>query len=142
MRDKCRSSSVISNVFLLAGAYNIICVVVFSKFFTDTLLSSLYPTVFSPFNLVFIMLWGVAYSSVAKSYRSVPHLLLVFATVKLIYFLTWIAWHYHHGISGLLEVFSQSPLTALAYATYGPCDAAFGTFFLWVALKGLLKPSV
>ena len=134
-------SSVISNIFLLAGAYNIVGVLVFSKFFTNTLLSSLYPTVFSSFSLFFISLWGVAYSSVATSYRSVPYLLLVFTAVKTIYFITWIVWHCRHGSGVLLEVFLESPLTAIFYAIYGPGDAAFGIFFLWLALRGLRKSS-
>ena len=113
-------SSVISNIFLLAGAYNIVCVLVFSKFFTNTLLSSLYPTVFSSFNLICILLWGVAYSSVATSYRSVPYLLLVFTAAKTIYFITWIVWHYRHG-SGVRLLTVTSDCDMLRYLRTRRC---------------------
>eukprot|EP00731_Ephydatia_muelleri_P030261 Em0021g784a len=141
MKRSC-SGSAISNCFRLAGVYNFVCVLLFSKFFTNTLLCSLYPTVLSNFSLIVILLWGIAYASVARTYRAVPHLLFVFTAVKMLYFVSWILWYYQHGVSRLSDVFSESPLTATIYALYGPVDAAFGVFFLWVGLRSLEKSSV
>lgn len=129
------SSSFITKVFWLAGAYNIFGVLLFSKLFTNSLLSSLDPAVFSWLGLVAVMLWGLAYCSVAKSYPSVPYLLLVFVAEKTIYTIAWLKWLIRNG-STLPALFSESPLTATYYSIYGAGDFIFGLFFLWVVLKG------
>ena len=128
------SGSAFPKVFWLAGAYNIFGVLLFSKLFTNELLSSLDPAVFSWLGLVAVMLWGLAYCSVAKSYPSVPYLLLVFVLEKMIYTTTWLMWLARNG-SKLPALFSESPLTATYYAIYGAGDFLFGLFFLWVFLK-------
>lgn len=127
--------SIITKGFWLAGAYNIAGVLVFSKFFTNTLLSSLYPAVFSWLGLVAIVLWGLAYCSVANTYKSVPYLLIVFFVEKMIYTMTWTLW-IAENLSTLPTLFSESPLTATFYSIYGAGDFAFGMFFLWVAIRG------
>ncbi len=73
------------------------------------------------------MLWGFAYCSVAKSYQSVPYLLLVFFVEKMIYTITWARWLIENG-STLPALFSESALTATFFSIYGP-----GTF-LWPVL--------
>jgi hypothetical protein len=126
-------NSLITKGFWLAGAYNILGVLLFSKLFTNSLLTSLDPAVFSWLGLVAVMLWGCAYCSVARSYASVPSLLLVFVVEKTIYTTTWLMWLAKHG-NTLPKLFSESPLTATFYTVYGAGDFAFGLFFLWVAL--------
>jgi hypothetical protein len=129
---------VITKGFWLAGAYNIFGVLFFSKLFTNSLLSSLDPAVFSWLGLVAVMLWGLAYCSVAGSYQSVPYLLLVFVLEKMIYTVTWLTWLIKNG-SSLPALFSESPLTATYYSIYGAGDFLFGLFFLWVVIKGRQK---
>ena len=130
-------TAVIAKGFWLASAYNVLGVLVFSKLFTNRLLSSLDPAVFSWLGLVSILLWGVAYASVAKSYRSVPYLVLVFFVEKMIYAMTWLTWLVRNG--GMLpSLYSESPLTAVFFSIYGAGDFVFGLFFLWVATD-LLK---
>jgi hypothetical protein len=133
-----RSNSIITKGFWLAGAFNVIGVLVFSKFFTNSLLSSLDPAVFSWLGLVSVMLWGFAYWSVARSYPFVPYLLLVFFVEKMIYTMTWARWLARNG-STLPSLLSESPLTGTFYSIYGAGDFAFGLFFLWVAVKCLQK---
>ena len=128
-------SSIITKGFWFAGAFNVLGVLVFSKVFTNSLLSSLDPVVFSWLGLVSIMLWGFAYCSVARSYPFVPYLLLVFFVEKMIYTMTWAKWLAENG-STLPSLFSESPLTATFYSIYGAGDFVFGLFFLWVAIKG------
>jgi hypothetical protein len=125
---------VITKGFFLAGAYNIFGVLLFSKLFTNSLLSSLDPAVFSWLGLVAVMLWGLAYCSVARSYQFVPNLLLVFVLEKMIYTATWLMWLLKNG-STLPALFSDSPLTATYYSIYGAGDFLFGLFFLWVLSK-------
>ena len=133
-------NSVITKVFWLAGAYNIFGVLVFSKLFTNSLLSSLDPAVFSWLGLVAVILWGLAYCSVATSYHSVPYLLWVFFIEKMIYTVTWLTWLARNG-STLPALFSESPLTATYYSIYGAGDLVFGLFFLWLVIKGLKRAS-
>jgi hypothetical protein len=136
-RDE-RLASFITKGFWLAGAYNLTGVLVFSKFFSNALLTSLDPVVFSWLGLVSIMLWGFAYWSVAKAYPSVPYLVLVFFIEKMIYTAAWLMWLVKNG-STLPSLFSQSPLTATCFSIYGAGDFAFGVFFLWVAIRCLRK---
>jgi hypothetical protein len=128
----------ITKVFWAAGAYNITGAMVFSALFTNILLTSLDPVVFSWLGLVSIILWGCAYLSVAKSYAAVPLLLLVFFVEKMIYTATWLGWLAKNGGS-LPALFSESPLTATCFLIYGGGDFAFGVFFLWLAIKCLRK---
>lgn len=120
--------------FLLAGAYNVFGMLVFTKLFTNPVLSAVDPTVFSWLGQVAIVLWGLAYWSVAKNYRSVPLLVLVFAIEKLIYFIAWLDWMLEKG-NTLPSIAAQSPLSALLFATYGAGDLAFGVFFAMVAWR-------
>jgi hypothetical protein len=138
MSNDARANSFITMAFWLAGAYNITGVLLFSKFFTNTLLTSLDPVVFSWLGLVSIMLWGIAYISVAKSYLSVPHLLLVFFIEKMIYTATWLGWLLKNG-SMLPSLVTESPLTAICFSVYGAGDFVFGLFFLWLAVRGLRR---
>ncbi len=129
-----RVSSSITNGFRAASAYNILGVLAFSKFFTNSLLTSLDPAVFSWLGLVAVILWGCAYGAVARSYYAVPCLLWVFVVEKMIYTGTWVSWLIKHG-GTLPRLFSESPLTAAFYASYGAGDFAFGVFFLWVIIR-------
>ena len=124
----------ITKVFWLAGAFNVLGVLTFSKFFTNSRLAELDPVVCSWLGLVSIILWGLAYGSVAKTYYFVPQLLLVFFVEKMVYTATWAKWLAENGDT-LPSLFSESPLTATFFAIYGAGDFAFGLFFLWVALK-------
>jgi hypothetical protein len=132
------SDSIITKGFWSAGAFNIAAILVFSKFFTNSLLSSLDPIVFSWLGLVAIILWGFAYCSVANSYQSVPYLVLVFVIEKMVYTVAWLMWLANNG-GTLPSLFAESPLTAVAFASYGAADFVFGLFFLWAAIKGFRR---
>ncbi len=122
--------------FLLAGAWNVGGMLLFSRFFTNRLLSSADPGVFSWLGEVAVVLWGLAYCSVAHSYQYVPWLLVVFFVEKMIYGGRWLAWLVAYGKT-LPKIASESFLTAAFYAVYGAGDLIFGFFFGWVALRAL-----
>jgi hypothetical protein len=122
--------------FLLAGAWNVGGMLLFSKFFTNRLLASLDPAVFSWLGQIAVVLWGLAYCSVAKSYPYVPWLLVVFFVEKMIYAGRWLAWLIAHGKT-LPKIASESFLTATFYAIYGAGDLIFGFIFGWLALRAL-----
>jgi hypothetical protein len=130
------TKSFITMGFWLAAANNIVGVLVVSKLFTNALLTSLDPAVFSWLGLVSIMLWGLAYLSVSKAYQFVPYLILVFFVEKMIYTATWLIW-LSKNAGSRASIYSESPLTATFYSLYGAGDFAFGVFFLWVAIKNL-----
>jgi hypothetical protein len=118
--------------FQAAAFVNVAGILLFSLAFTNQALISHSPVVFSRFGLVCIVLWGLAYLAVARTYAHVPALVAVFALEKLAYVATWVDWMSRFGAEWP-RLWSESPLTAVFYASYGPNDLAFGLFFAWVA---------
>ncbi|MBI3229201.1 MAG: hypothetical protein HYZ45_03165 [Burkholderiales bacterium] len=121
--------------FLLAAAYNIFGMLIFSQGFSNTLLAQQDPAVFSWLGPASIVLWGVAYGTVARNYLAVPCLCLLFFIEKMIYVFTWLSWLLRHGHT-LADLMAQSPTTALFFAVYGAGDLLFGLMFLWAARAG------
>jgi len=120
--------------FVAAGAVNILGVMLFSKGLTNTYLSELDPQVFSSFGLKVILLWGLAYLAVAKTYRAAKWIVAVFALEKLLYFAAWMIWMSAHR-ADLPAIFEVSPLTGAFFAIYGPSDLFFALFFAWVFFR-------
>jgi len=118
--------------FWLAGAYNVFGVLLFSKLFTNPVLAAVDPNVFPVMGQVAIVLWGLAYWSVARTYRLVPLLVLVFAIEKLVYSLAWLHWLLAKG-NTIPAIATESLLSAMFFAVYGAGDFAFFLFFAWVA---------
>jgi hypothetical protein len=127
-------NSLVTRGFWLAAAYNVVGMLVFSKLFTNSSLALPDPVVFSWFGQVAIVLWGLAYWSVAKSYQHVPLLLFVFAVEKLAYALNWLSWLAEKGAT-ISAIAAESLLTAMFYTIYGAGDIAFCIFFSWVAVR-------
>lgn len=133
MSNEISSNKTIVIGFILAGAYNILGMLTVSKLFTNELLSAHDPAVFSWLGQIAIVLWGLAYLSVASAYRHAPYLVAVFCAEKIVYTGAWILWLLESG-QALPEIASISPLTASFFATYGAGDLAFAIFFGWVAV--------
>ena len=130
------SDRAITRGFVLAGAVNVFGMLLVSKLFTNSLLSVTDPVVFSWLGQVAIVLWGLAYWAVARQYRHVPYVVVVFFIEKMVYALTWLLFLLQNGPS-LTSIASESLLTAIFFGVYGAGDFAFGLFFGWVALKAL-----
>lgn len=131
-----KNQQVITKVFWVAALYNIIGILSVSQFFTNGLLTTLDPMIFSWVGILAILLWGFAYLSVAKSYQHVPYLLIVFFVEKMFYAGVWLKWIIHQG-STLPNIAQESLITAAFYAGYGIGDFLFGIFFLWLAINVL-----
>ncbi|MDV3503884.1 hypothetical protein [Marinobacter sp. M-5] len=116
--------------FLAAGAVNIIGMLMISRGFTNDVLTFADPVVFSVFGQAMILVWGLAYVAVARSWALVPWLCLVFFIEKLFYVGAWIVWWWNSAdqFSSILE---QDSLTAVFIAGYGINDLAFGLLFLY-----------
>ena len=130
------SDRAITRGFVLAGALNVFGMLVVSKLFTNSLLNSTDPAVFSWLGQVAIVLWGLAYWAVAQAFRHVPYLVIVFFIEKMVYTVCWLVWFLQKGHS-LTSIASESLMTAIFFAMYGAGDLAFGLFFGWVALMVL-----
>jgi hypothetical protein len=118
--------------FIAAGLTNVVGGLIFSKFFSNDLLSSLQPDVLSNFSIIGIILWGLAYIAVAKNFAAVKWLVAVFTIEKLAYAIVWAKWITTNDVS---QVFEQDTLTGVFYSIYGPSDFAFGVFFAVVAWR-------
>ena len=128
------SSSSIRKGFILAGLMNM-SVLLFSKLFTNPVIPEFDPVVMSNFGLLMILIWGLAYISVANNYYKVKWLIAVFAIEKFIYGFTWINWHLNNSIT---EVFDKDLFAGMFYAVYGVNDWIFFLFFTYVFFN-LLK---
>ncbi|HMS68062.1 MAG: hypothetical protein WAT92_17085 [Saprospiraceae bacterium] len=124
----------ISKGFIIAGLMNM-AVLAFSRFFTNPVIPESDPDVMSNFGLLMIIVWGLAYISVAKNYQNVKWLVAVFAVEKLIYGLIWIKWMFGNSVA---DVFAKDKMAGLFYGVYGVNDWMFFIFFLWVFIR-LLK---
>lgn len=124
----------ITKGFVLAGLFNL-TVLVFSKFFTNPVIPESDPVVMSNFGLLMIVVWGLAYISVAKNYHAVKWLIAVFAIEKFIYGLVWTKWILNHELS---TVYVKDTMAGIFYSIYGLNDWVFFIFFSYVFLQLLL----
>lgn len=117
--------------FVLAGLANM-TVLVFSKFFTNPVIPEFDPVVMSNFGMLMIVIWGLAYISIAKNYPYVKWLVAVFAVEKLIYATVWVNWILNHSLSAVYE---KDLLAGLFYSIYGVNDGLFFAFFSFVFIR-------
>ncbi|MBK9720101.1 MAG: hypothetical protein IPO78_00600 [Saprospiraceae bacterium] len=125
------NSETISKGFVIAGFMNM-TVFVFSRFFTNSVIPEFDPVVMSNFGLLMIVLWGLAYISVAKNYHHVKWLVGIFAVEKFIYGFIWIKWMLNNNVS---DVFTKDKMAGIFYAIYGVNDWMFFIFFLFVFIR-------
>ncbi len=121
--------------FILAGLMNF-SVLFFSKFFTNDALNDFDTIVLSNFGILMIVVWGVAYISVAEVYQNIKWLVGVFAVEKFIYGFMWAKWHLNNNVS---VVFDEDLLAGVFYSVYGVNDWLFCVFFSFVFIKLIQK---
>ncbi|MDB4293388.1 hypothetical protein N9954_08280 [Maribacter sp.] len=121
----------ITKGFIIAGLMNM-SVLVFSRFFTNTVINDTDPNVMSNFGLIMIVVWGLAYISAAKNYQSVTWLIGVFAFEKLVYGVTWAKWIFTNDLTPVIE---KDAMAGMFYAVYGVNDWLFCVFFSLVFLR-------
>lgn len=124
-------SETITKGFVIAGLMNM-AVLVFSRFFTNSVIPESDPVVMSNFGLLMIVVWGLAFISVARNYHSVKWLVGVFAIEKFIYGFIWIKWMLNNNV---LEVFAKDKMAGIFYSVYGLNDWMFFIFFLLVFIR-------
>jgi|JI6StandDraft_1071083.scaffolds.fasta_scaffold08183_2 hypothetical protein len=132
------TDKMIQKGFLIAGLSNILGVVICSKAFTNDVMLATQPDVMGYFGLLLIILWGLAYMSVSKSYNQVPWLVGVFAIEKLVYVIAWLAFINSNSLSAIYE---QDAMAGAFYTIYGVNDFIFMLFFSFIFLKRGRMPS-
>ena len=115
----------ITKGFIIAGLMNM-SVLIFSKLFNNPVITEVDPDVMSNFGLLMIVIWGLAYISVAKTYHHVKWLVLVFAIEKLIYGIIWMRWMLNNSVS---DVFEKDIMAGSFFSVYGINDWLFCVFF-------------
>lgn len=129
------TTKIISKGFIIAGLMNM-SVLIFSRFFTNPVIAKFDPVVMSNFGLLMIIVWGLAYISIYKSYHQVKWLVLVFAIEKLLYVYTWIQWLLNNQLS---NVYNQDAMAGAFYSIYGVNDSLFFIFFSLVFIRLIKK---
>ncbi len=123
--------------FIISGLMNL-SVLVFSRLFTNPIIPKFDPIVMSNFGLIMIVVWGLAYMSIAKNYHAVKWLVGVFVIEKFIYGYVWITWMLENNIS---DVYEDDVMAGLFYSIYGINDWIFCLFFLFVFVRSCKTPS-
>lgn len=96
------SKKTISKGFIVAGLMNM-SVLIFSKLFSNPVIAEYDAVVMSNFGLLMIVVWGLAYMSIANSYQEVKWLVGVFVIEKFIYGFIWTKWMLNHNIADVFK---------------------------------------
>ena len=127
-------SSWISYTFVAAALFNIVGILWATRGLTNQYLMGLHP-LFSPWGCGAIILWGLAYLALARSYESAPWVALVFALEKFYYVAVWITFLQSSARPSFAEIAAANPGAASFYRSFGIGDGLFGIFFLYVFLR-------
>ena len=125
------NNKLISKGFILAGIMNC-SVLLFSRGFTNKTINTYDPDVMSNFGMVMILIWGLAYISVAYKFQNVKWLVLIFAIEKLIYGCVWLQWMTTNDVS---KVYDEDKMAGIFYSIYGINDWLFCVFFLYIFIR-------
>ena len=123
------NKAIVRNGFIAAGFLNVGGVLLFSRAFTNVAINEADPVVMSNFGLLMVMVWGLAYISVAHSYEKVRWLSAVFALEKLVYAAVWVLWIFNNELGTL---YAKDLFAGIFYTIYGSIDFVFMLFFGWV----------
>ncbi len=124
--------------FIISGLSNISAILILSRFFTNETIPKYDSAVMSYFGLLMIVIWGLAYISVAKDYAKVKWLVAVFAIEKLIYGIVWTNWRLQNDVSA---IFNEDAMAGIFYSIYGINDFLFFVFFSYVFIRLVNKSS-
>lgn len=124
-------NTTITKGFIIAGMMNT-SILLFSRLFTNSTIPEFDPNVMSNFGLLMILIWGLAYMSVAKNYQKVKWLIGIFAIEKFIYGCVWVNWILNNTIA---DVYEKDIMAGAFYSIYGINDWVFFIFFLFVFLR-------
>ncbi|MDN3616436.1 MAG: hypothetical protein ACPG5L_07750 [Vibrio gallaecicus] len=119
----------IKNILLAAGAMNIGAVLLFSRFFTNSVINEADPVVMSNFGLVMIVVWGFAYLGAATVNANIKYIAGAFALEKLVYVVVWVHWI---STNALAPVYEADLMAGVFFTIYGINDLAFMVLFFMI----------
>ena len=125
----------ITKGFILSGLMNIFGVLILSRFFTNSVIPEFDAQTMSNFGLLMIVIWGIVFISVSKSFYKVKWLVGAFVIEKFIYAVVWINWLLNNNLSA---VFEKDKMAGVFYSIYGINDSMFFIFFLMVFIHLVL----
>jgi hypothetical protein len=128
------STKTIKYLFYLAGIINIVGTLIFSKCLTSNTISEIDPFVMSKFGLIMIMVWGLAFISIAKNFHKNRFIIAVFSLEKLVYIIAWCLWYFNKDYS-MESIFQKDFLAGTFYSLYGLNDLFFLLLFIYVLIK-------
>ena len=131
------TKSLITKGFIASGIMNTIGVLIFTKGFTNDAIPETDPVVMSYFGLLMIMVWGLAFIAVAKSFDKVIWLVGVFVLEKLAYVIAYSYWFSNHSLSAVYE---KDLFAGVFYSVYGLNDFLFMLFFAYVFIEVKSSP--
>lgn len=126
------TDKIIQRGFIVAGLSNILGVIICSKAFTNDVMLATQPDVMGYFGLISIILWGLTYIAVCKSYNQARWLVGVFVIEKLAYVTGWLTFITSRSLSSVYEL---DMLAGIFYTIYGANDFIFMLFFSFVFLN-------
>ena len=118
--------------FILSGLMNIMGVLIFSRIFSNAVISEFDDQAMSNFGLLMIVIWGFVFISVSRIFHQVKWLIAVFCIEKLIYATHWTNWIVNNNLA---DVFEKDKMAGIYYAIYGINDWIFFAFFLFVFIR-------
>lgn len=126
------NNELLTKGFFLAGLMNILGVLTFSRFFTNSVIPEFDNQAMSNFGLIMIVFWGFVFISVSKNFQNLKWLIAVFTLEKLIYATHWTKWM---TTNNLTDVFEKDTMAGIFYTIYGINDWMFFVFFLFVFIR-------
>ena len=107
---------------------NIGGVLIFSRCFTNSVINEMDPVVMSNFDLLMIMVWGLAYLGAANVVTGIKWLDGAFAIEKLVCVVAWLFWFNENSLGAVYE---KDLFAGVFYSLYGLNDFVFMLFFAW-----------
>ena len=118
--------------FIAAALMNLGGVLIFSRFFTNSVINEADPVVMSNFGLLMICVWGLVFLATAFIDSNIKWLAAAFTLEKLIYVVSWCTWFINNDLAA---VYAKDLFAGIFYTIYGANDLLFMLFFAMVFIS-------
>ncbi|MEZ9596296.1 hypothetical protein AB4298_16820 [Shewanella sp. 10N.261.52.F9] len=115
--------------FIAAALMNLGGVLIFSRFFSNSIINQADPVVMSNFGLLMICVWGLVFLAAAFIESNVKWLAAAFTVEKLIYVVSWCRWLFNNDLT---SVYEKDLFAGIFYSIYGVNDLIFMIFFAMI----------
>lgn len=115
--------------FIAAALMNLGGVLIFSRFFSNSIINQADPVVMSNFGLLMICVWGLVFLAAAFIESNVKWLAAAFTVEKLVYVVSWCRWLLNNDLT---SVYEKDLFAGIFYSIYGVNDLIFMIFFAMI----------